>query len=42
MVLGTGPERQEMVQTPGELVARVGVDCLEQTEHNPDVHGEDV
>jgi hypothetical protein len=42
VVLSSGPERQEVVQAPGELVAAVGIDGLGQTEHNPDVHGKDV
>lgn len=42
MVVGTGPEGQEVVETPGEFVATVGVDGLEQTQHDPDVHGENV
>jgi hypothetical protein len=42
MVLSTGPEGQEMVQTPGELVAAVRIDGLEQAKHDPNVHGENV
>lgn len=42
VVLGAGPEGEEVVQTPGELVTAVGIDGLEQAEHDPDVHGEDV
>ena len=42
VVLGTGPERQEVVQRPGEFVAAVCVDGLEQAEHNPEVHGQEV
>ena len=35
MVLGAGPERKEVVQTPWKLVAAVRVDGLKQAEHNP-------
>lgn len=42
MVVSTGPEREEVVERPGELVAGVRVDSLEDTENNPDVHGQDV
>lgn len=42
MVVSTGPEREEVVERPGELVAGVRVDGLEDTENDPDVHGQDV
>lgn len=42
MMFGAGPEREEVVQAPGELVAAVGVDGLEQPADDPDVHGQDV
>lgn len=42
MVLGASPEGKEMVKRPGELVARVCVDGLEETQDNPDVHCQDV
>lgn len=42
MVVGAGPEWQEMMQTPGEFVARMGVDRLEQPQDDPDVHGDDM
>lgn len=42
MVIRTGPERQEVVETPGEFVATVRVDGLEQAQDNPNVHGENV
>jgi len=42
VVLSAGPERQEVVQTPWELVAAVRVDGLEHTEADPRVHGQDV
>lgn len=41
-MVGTGPEREEMVETPGEFVTTVSIDGLEQTQHNPNVHGENV
>ena len=42
VVLGARPERQEVVQGPGELVAGVRVDGLEEAAHDPEVHGQDV
>lgn len=42
VVVGTGPERQEVVKTPREFVTAVGINGLEQTQDNPNVHGEDV
>ena len=42
VVLSSSPEGQEVVQAPGELVAAVGVDGLEQTDDNPGVHGQNV
>jgi hypothetical protein len=42
VVVGAGPDGQEVAQTPGEVVAAVGVDGLEETEDNPDVHGDKV
>lgn len=36
------PKRQEMMQTPWELVAAVRVDCLEKAAHDPDVHRQDM
>lgn len=41
-MIGASPERQEMMQGPGELKAGMRVDGLEQAEHDPDVHGQDV
>lgn len=41
-MIGTGPEGEEMMQAPRELVAGVGVDGLEQAEDDPDVHGDDM
>lgn len=42
MVVSTSPEREEMVKTPGKLVTAVRINGLEQAQHNPNVHGEDV
>jgi hypothetical protein len=42
VVVRAGPEGQEVAKRPGEVVARVGVDGLEETEGDPDVDGEDV
>jgi hypothetical protein len=42
VVFGASPEGKNMVQRPGELVAAVGINGLEKTEHNPSVHCEDV
>lgn len=42
VVVGTGPDGEEVAQAPGEVVAAVGVDGLEKTEGDPDVHGEQV
>jgi hypothetical protein len=42
MMLSTGPKRNEVVQTPREVVATVGIDCLEKTGGNPEIHSEDM
>lgn len=42
VVSGTSPDREEVAQTPGEVVATVRVDSLEKTEGDPGVHGEKV
>lgn len=42
VMISTSPEGKEVVQAPGELVARVGVDGLEETKDDPNVHGKDV
>jgi hypothetical protein len=42
MMLSTRPERQEVVQRPGELVSGVCIDSLEKTAHDPEVHSQDV
>lgn len=42
VVLGASPEGKEVVERPGELVARVCVNGLEKAKDDPDVHGQDV
>jgi hypothetical protein len=42
VVLGAGPEGQEVVQAPWELVAAVRIDGLGETDGDPDVHCQDV
>lgn len=40
VVVSSGPDGQEVSQTPGEVVARVGINGLEQTQNDPHVHGD--
>jgi len=42
VVISTGPEREDVLERPREIVSAVSIDGLEETEDNPDVHGEDV
>ena len=42
MMLCTCPEWQEVMQAPWKLVAAMGINGLEQTTHNPEVHSENV
>lgn len=42
VVICTGPERENVLERPREIVPAVSVDGLEKTENDPDVHGEDV
>ena len=42
VVVGSGPEGKEVVQTPRELIAGVSIDGLKQTENDPDIHGDNV
>jgi hypothetical protein len=42
VVLSAGPERNDMVQTPGKLVPAVRINGLEQTENDPQIHGQNV
>jgi hypothetical protein len=42
VVLGARPEGNPMPRAPREIVARVGLDRLEEPSDNPDVDGDDV
>jgi len=42
VVFGAGPEGDNVLEGPWEVVTAVGVDSLEKTERDPDVDGEDV
>lgn len=42
VVVRTSPERNPVVQADGEVVARVSIYSLEQTQNHPYVHGKDV
>jgi len=42
VVFSAGPERQDFVQAPREIVTAVGIDSLEQAKDDPDVHRQDV
>lgn len=42
VVVGSSPDGQEVSQAPGEVIARVGVDGLEETQNDPHVHGDQV
>lgn len=42
VVVGAGPDGEEVAQAPGEVEAAVGVDSLEEAEDDPDVHGQEV
>lgn len=42
MMFSSGPERKEVVQAPGELVATVSIDSLEKTANDPEIHCQDV
>lgn len=42
VVICTRPEWQNVLERPREVVARVGVDGLEEAEGDPDVHGDDM
>lgn len=39
VVIGARPERQEVVEAPRELISRMRIDCLEETKHDPEIHG---
>lgn len=40
VMVGTSPERQEVVQGPREFISRVGIHSLEQSQANPKRDGE--
>ena len=42
VMISTGPEGEEVVQAPWELVTAVGIDGLEETEDNPEIHCQDM
>lgn len=42
MVFRARPEGEDVVQRPGEVVAAVRVDGLEEAQHDPEVDGDDV
>lgn len=42
MVIGSSPEWEDVSERPREVVSRVSVDCLAQSESNPEVDGENV
>ncbi len=42
MMVRPRPEGNEVMQTPGKLVAAVGVNSLEQSQNDPQVHGQDM
>jgi hypothetical protein len=42
VVVSTGPEGEDVLERPGEIVSAVSIDGLEETKNDPDVHGEDV
>lgn len=42
MMFSTRPEGKDMLEGPREIISRVSIDGLEQSESDPNVHGEDV
>ena len=42
VMVGTGPEGKDAAQTPGEVKAAVGINGLEETEDDPQIHGHQV
>ena len=42
MVVSTCPEGEDVLEGPWKIVSAVSIDSLEETENDPDVHGEDV
>lgn len=41
-MVGACPEGNEVMEAPGEIVAAVGVNRLEESADYPEVHGQDV
>jgi len=42
VVISPGPEGEDVLERPREIVSAVSIDGLEETEDDPDVHGKDV
>lgn len=42
MVIGASPEWEEVMQAPGEIIAAVRIDGLEEAESNPSIHRQDM
>ena len=42
MVIGSSPEWEDMSERPREIVSGVSIDCLTQSESDPEVDSEDV
>jgi len=42
VVVGAGPERENVLEGPGEVISGVGINGLEETENDPDVDSDNV
>ena len=42
VVISTGPNREKVAQTPGEVIATVGVNSLPESQDNPSIHGQEM
>jgi hypothetical protein len=42
VVIGSSPEWEDVSKRPREVVSRVSIDCLTESESDPEVNGEDV
>jgi len=42
MVISTCPEWEDVLERPREIVSAMGINSLEETKDDPNVHGEDV
>jgi hypothetical protein len=42
VMIGTRPKGEDVLERPREVVSTVSIDGLEETENDPDVHGENV